>query len=67
MSRSKSHELLWHVLCNHEGRYSLAPAHHPVPAGWQQQGEPAVKSECLNRISGLWTDMRPNSLKEAQK
>ena len=63
MTRSKPAETAWQVLRNHEGRYSLTPLHHGAPAGWQPQGEPASKADCLERIATLWTDMRPDSLK----
>lgn len=63
MTGSTSTDALWRVLRNDEGRYSLAPAHHPVPAGWESLGDPAPREACLARIGSLWTDMRPDSLK----
>ncbi|OAN75736.1 hypothetical protein A8B82_02060 [Sulfitobacter sp. EhC04] len=58
-------QILWRVLRNHEGRYSMVRATHPVPAGWTPVGDAALRSECLDRISALWTDMRPLSVQEA--
>lgn len=65
MTQSIPAQPLWRVLRNHEGRYSLAPFHHDIPAGWQQIGAPAPKSDCLQRIAQDWTDMRTNNLRES--
>lgn len=65
MTRPIPAQPLWRVLRNHEGRYSLALFHHDIPAGWQQIGTPAPKSDCLQRIAQDWTDMRSNNLKES--
>ncbi|GHC65389.1 MbtH family protein [Neogemmobacter tilapiae] len=54
----------WVILRNHEGRYSVFPLAHAVPAGWQVQGEPAGREACLARIAEIWTDMRPSALQE---
>ena len=56
---------LWLVLRNTEGRYSLARADHPVPTGWTAIGDPADRAACLARIEEIWTDMRPDALREA--
>lgn len=58
-------QILWRVLRNHEGRYSMVRATHPVPAGWAPVGDAALHTDCLDRISALWTDMRPLSVQEA--
>ena len=63
MTRTTTAEISWCVLRNHEGRFSLIPQHHPVPSGWQVQQPAASREECLADIATIWTDMRPDSLK----
>lgn len=55
---------LWHILRNHEGRFSVWPKGQPVPAGWTVIGDAAAREDCLSRIADIWTDMRPDALKE---
>jgi MbtH protein len=50
------------VLANHEKQYSLWPAFAEVPAGWTVVVEATDRQSALDRISELWTDMRPASL-----
>lgn len=54
----------FHVVVNEEEQYSIWPAGRTPPEGWTRVGEPALKAECLERIKGLWTDMRPLSLRK---
>ncbi len=65
MTRSTLTHALWLVLRNQEGRYSVAPASHPLPVGWEPLGPAAPREDCLLRIAETWTDMRPAGLKEA--
>lgn len=58
---------LWHILRNHEGRYSVHPTHHDLPAGWVPVGTPDTRAACLEEITRLWTDMRPEALKVAMQ
>jgi MbtH protein len=51
------------VVVNDEEQYSIWSAGQPVPAGWRPVGDAGSKAECLDRISALWTDMRPASLR----
>lgn len=51
------------VVVNHEEQYSIWPAARPVPAGWRPDGVTGSKAECLDHIAGVWTDMRPASLR----
>lgn len=58
------------VVRNHEEQYSIWRADTAVPAGWEVIGEPRPRPECLDRITELWVDMRPASLRrhmEAQE
>ncbi|WP_330321173.1 MbtH family NRPS accessory protein [Streptomyces clavifer] len=61
----KSQDELYFVVRNHEEQYSIWRSDKQVPEGWETQGGPAGKEECLSRIEELWTDMRPASLRAA--
>jgi MbtH protein len=62
---SDEHDDRSHIaLVNDEEQYSLWPAARPVPDGWRPSGEPGSREACLARISELWVDMRPRSLRE---
>ncbi len=63
MSGSTPARADWTVLRNHEGRYSAAPASHPVPAGWSPAGFSGPRADCLAHIAEVWTDPRPEALK----
>ena len=52
----------WLVVRNLEGRWSVAPADRPIPAGWTAEGAPASRAACLARIEADWRDQRPVSL-----
>ena len=58
-----SHKPILKVLRNAEEQYSIWPVDRENPAGWQDVGENGTQEECLNYISGVWTDMRPLSLR----
>ncbi|WNV85522.1 MbtH family NRPS accessory protein [Umezawaea sp. Da 62-37] len=49
------------VVVNDEEQYSVWSAATEPPAGWRTVGGPGTREECLARIDGLWTDMRPLS------
>jgi MbtH protein len=53
----------YQVVRNDEEQYSIWPADRDLPAGWQSEGTTGTKDECLTRISAVWTDMRPRSLR----
>ena len=55
------------ILVNGEGQYSLWPGFKEVPLGWEQAGPFADKPTCLAWIAENWTDMRPRSLRGADK
>jgi MbtH protein len=50
------------VLVNEEGQYSLWLASNRIPLGWTVTGPSGKRSECLDWIGKVWTDMRPKSL-----
>lgn len=54
------------VVVNQEGQYSIWPAARVPPAGWRHTGKTGDKSECLEYIRRVWTDMRPLSMPRTQ-
>jgi MbtH protein len=55
---------LFVVVINIEEQYSIWPEFKPVPAGWRPAGKSGTKTECLDYIREVWTDMRPKSLRQ---
>lgn len=60
---SSEGELVYSVVVNGEGQYSVWPAHRAVPLGWREDGFRGSHAECLAHIRQVWTDMRPVSLR----
>ena len=52
------------VVVNHEEQYSIWPADRELPLGWTAVGKTGLKTECLDYIKEVWTDMRPLSLRK---
>jgi MbtH protein len=52
------------VLKNHEEQYSLWVKGSPIPAGWEVASREGTKTECLQYVKEVWTDMRPLSLRK---
>jgi MbtH protein len=55
---------IYKVVVNHEEQYSIWPADRENPAGWRDAGKSGKKSECLEYVKEVWTDMRPLSLRK---
>ena len=53
------------VLVNDENQHSLWPQFAEVPAGWRTAFGPAGRADCLDYVNTNWTDMRPQSLIDA--
>ncbi len=54
------------VVVNDEEQYSIWPAGRDLPSGWQAVG--FVGSERSTSLtSSIWTDMRPKSLRDAER
>jgi MbtH protein len=51
------------VVVNAEEQYSTWPGGRALPSGWRSTGITGSKSDCLQRIALMWTDMRPLSLR----
>lgn len=55
---------LYEVVTNHEEQFSIWPSDQQLPLGWEAVGKRGLKSECLEYINKVWTDMRPLGLRE---
>ncbi|MDX2733441.1 MULTISPECIES: MbtH family protein [unclassified Streptomyces] len=54
----------YEVVRNSEEQYSVWPAGRALPAGWERVGGSGSKADCLTLIDGLWSDLRPKSVRE---
>ena len=52
------------VVVNHEEQYSIWLHDKELPLGWTKTGFKGTKTECLNNIKEVWTDVRPLSLRK---
>jgi len=55
---------IYKVVVNHEEQYSIWPADRENALGWRDAGKSGLKSQCLEYIKEVWTDMRPLSLRK---
>jgi len=56
-------KFVYAVVVNHEAQYSIWPVTKDMPAGWEKTGKEGSKSDCLTYIEEVWTDMRPQSIR----
>jgi MbtH protein len=63
MSQPDDDGLTYLVVVNDEEQYSLWPAHRELPAGWAAEGTEGGRSACLERISAIWHDVTPRSVR----
>lgn len=56
-------DIVYKVVVNEEGQYSVWPAQRVNPLGWQDVGTSGTRAACLAYISLVWTDMRPRSVR----
>jgi MbtH protein len=57
-------QTIYKVVINHEEQYSIWPVDKENALGWRDAGKTGLKSECLEYIKEVWTDMRPLSLRQ---
>lgn len=57
-------DIIYKVIINDEEQYSIWPADRENPLGWNDAGKAGTKSECLEHIKEVWTDIRPLSLRK---
>jgi MbtH protein len=58
-------DVRYFVVCNDEEQYSIWRTDKAVPAGWEVVGDADTKARCLARITELWIDVRPASLRRS--
>jgi uncharacterized protein YbdZ (MbtH family) len=63
MHDNKESAVKFKVVMNHDRQYSIWPAERECPNGWTEARVSGEKSECLEYIKGVWTDMRPMKLR----
>ncbi|MFJ4949427.1 MbtH family protein [Streptomyces sp. NPDC088760] len=63
MADERDDEQVYYVVINDEEQYSIWWADRELPAGWRAEGKQGKRSECLEYIGEVWTDMRPLSLR----
>jgi MbtH protein len=56
-------EIMYFVVRNSEGQYSIWANDRAIPAGWDVEGIAAPKAFCLEYIRTHWVDMTPISLR----
>lgn len=56
---------LFFTVRNTEEQHSIWPVSQVIPHGWSSVYGPAARQECLARISEIWTDIRPRSVRTA--
>ncbi|HLH61205.1 MAG TPA: MbtH family protein [Ktedonobacteraceae bacterium] len=59
----KEDTTIYKVVVNAEEQYSIWPADRENPRGWRDAGKIGSKSECLDYVKEVWTDMRPLSVR----
>ena len=59
--------VIYMVVVNEEGQYSVWPERRSLPNGWKSEGQKGSKDECLAYIDKVWVDMRPLSLQKRMK
>jgi MbtH protein len=55
---------IYKVVVNDEEQYSIWPANRENALGWRDAGKTGPKTDCLEYIKEVWTDMRPLSLRK---
>jgi len=63
-SYEEQDEEIYTVVINGEKQYSIWPQYKAIPPGWNAVGKVGKKTECLQYIEEVWTDMRPLSLRK---
>ena len=62
-NETDKNQLIYRVVINHEEQFSIWPIDRELPIGWSEEAMHGTKSQCLEYIAQVWTDMRPRSLR----
>jgi MbtH protein len=57
-------ESIYVAIINDEEQYSIWPANRALPPGWRETGKSGTRHEVLDYIKAVWTDMRPQSVRD---
>jgi MbtH protein len=63
-SKETESTMNYKVVINHEEQYSIWFADRKNPLGWRDVGKSGSRSQCLEYIKEVWTDMKPLSLRQ---
>jgi len=55
----------YRVVVNEEQQYSIWFVDRELPPGWSDAHHHGTKDDCLAYIAGIWTDIRPLSVRRA--
>lgn len=61
-----NNQIYW-VVVNQEEQYSIWPKDKELPQGWREAGKTGTKSDCLDYICEVWSDLRPLSLRKVME
>ena len=64
MSEDDEDTIEYVAVVNDEEQYSIWPSDRDLPSGWSEAGKRGPRAEVLAWIEQVWTDMRPQSLRE---
>jgi MbtH protein len=64
MSDEREDTTLYEAVMNDDEQYSIWEADRELPPGWKYAGKQGLRSEVLAWIEEVWTDMRPQSLRQ---
>ena len=67
MKEQDEDDRTYRVVVNDEEQYSIWLADRELPAGWREAGVRGSRTECLDHIEQVWTDLRPLSLRRAME
>lgn len=63
-SNHKGDAASYKVVMSEDAQYTIWPAYKQSPLGWSEVGKQGSMEECLAHIEAIWTDMRPQRLRE---
>jgi len=64
MNKDDTDNTKYKVVVNDDEQYSIWFQERPNPNGWRDTSTSGSRSECLDYIKEVWTDMRPLSLRK---
>lgn len=62
---TETQDATYKVVVNGEEQHALWPEDLAIPAGWRDTGKKGAKTECLEYVKEVWSDLTPLSLRKA--